>query len=83
MTSGTIALLKVGTNSSPINSEKSTTELNGPHYTELGKTSNLTIDLEIRQYLGSLKHVINILMWIRDMGCYRNEDINCLLVKWI
>jgi hypothetical protein len=35
MPSGTISLLRVGTNSTPINSEKSTTELNGPHFTEL------------------------------------------------
>jgi hypothetical protein len=34
------------------------------------KTSNLTLDLEIHQHLGSLKHVINIIMWIRDTGCY-------------
>jgi hypothetical protein len=31
---------------------------------------NLTLDLETHQHLGSLKHVINIIMWIRDMGCY-------------
>ncbi|MEJ2722723.1 MAG: hypothetical protein P8181_16535, partial [bacterium] len=31
-----------------------------------GKTSNLTQDLEIHQHLGSLKHVINIMMWIRE-----------------
>jgi hypothetical protein len=35
MPSGTIALLRVGTNSAPINSEKSVTELNGSHYIEL------------------------------------------------
>jgi hypothetical protein len=34
------------------------------------KTSNLTVDLEIHQHLGSLKHVINVIMWIRDTGCY-------------
>jgi hypothetical protein len=27
-------------------------------------------DIEIHQHLGSLKHVINIIMWIRDMMCY-------------
>jgi hypothetical protein len=37
MPTGTISLLSVGTNSALINSEKSTTELNGPHYTELEK----------------------------------------------
>jgi hypothetical protein len=26
--------------------------------------------LEIKQHLGSLKYVINIIMWIRDMECY-------------
>jgi hypothetical protein len=36
MSSGTISLLRVRTNSAPINYKKSTTELNGPHYTELG-----------------------------------------------
>jgi hypothetical protein len=36
MSSGTIALLIVGTNAAPINSEKSTTELNGPHFSEFG-----------------------------------------------
>jgi hypothetical protein len=35
MPSGTIYLLRVGTNSAPINSEKSTTELNGQYYAEL------------------------------------------------
>jgi hypothetical protein len=34
------------------------------------KTSNLTLDLEIHQYFGSLKYVINIIMWIKDMMCY-------------
>jgi hypothetical protein len=27
--------------------------------------------LEFHQHLGSLKHVINIIMWVRDMGCYK------------
>jgi hypothetical protein len=27
--------------------------------------------LEFDQHLGSHKHVINIIMWFRDMGCYR------------
>jgi hypothetical protein len=47
MPSGTISILRVGTNSDPINYEKLITELNDPHYTELRKTSNLTLDLEI------------------------------------
>jgi hypothetical protein len=33
----TISILRVGTNSAPINSEKSTTELNGPHFLEFGR----------------------------------------------
>jgi hypothetical protein len=37
MPSGTISILGVGTNSDPINSEKSTTELNGPHFSEFGR----------------------------------------------
>jgi hypothetical protein len=37
MSSGTISLLRVRTISAPINSKKSITELNGPHYTELEK----------------------------------------------
>jgi hypothetical protein len=69
MPSGTISLIRVETNSAPIYYEKLTTELNDPHYTEFGRL-NLTPDLEIHQHLGSFKHVINIIMWIRDMGCY-------------
>jgi hypothetical protein len=34
MSSGTISLLRVGTNSASIDSEKSTTRLNGPHFSE-------------------------------------------------
>jgi hypothetical protein len=37
MSSGTISLLIVETNSASINSEKSTTELNGSHFSEFGK----------------------------------------------
>jgi hypothetical protein len=50
-----------------INSEKSHTECNGPHYTEL-ETLNLNPDFEFQQLLVSLKHVINLIMWIRDTG---------------
>jgi hypothetical protein len=32
--------------------------------------SNLILDFEFDQHLGSNKHVINIIMWFRDMGCY-------------
>jgi hypothetical protein len=37
----------------------------------------LILDLEFHQHLGSLKHVINIIMWFRDMGCYTN------IPKWL
>jgi hypothetical protein len=37
MKSGIISLLGVETNSAYINSEKSTTKLNGPHYSEFEK----------------------------------------------
>jgi hypothetical protein len=37
MSSETISLLRVGIKSAYINSEKSTTELNGPHFSEFGK----------------------------------------------
>jgi hypothetical protein len=33
-------------------------------------TLNLNSDFEIQQHLGSLKHMINIIIWIRDMECY-------------
>jgi hypothetical protein len=36
------------------------------------KTSNLILDFEFDQHLESHKHVINIIMWFRDMGCYKN-----------
>jgi hypothetical protein len=41
---------------------------------EIVKTSNLILDLEFHQHLGSYKHVINIIMWFRDMGCYTNSS---------
>jgi hypothetical protein len=34
------------------------------------ETSNLILDFEFDQHLESRKHVINIIMWFRDMGCY-------------
>jgi hypothetical protein len=37
MPPGTISLLGVWSDAAPINSEKSTTELNGPHFTEIEK----------------------------------------------
>jgi hypothetical protein len=37
MSSGTISILGVGTNSTPINSKNSMTELNGPHFSEFAR----------------------------------------------
>jgi hypothetical protein len=34
------------------------------------KTSNLNPDFEFQQLLVSLKHVIDLVMWIRDIGCH-------------
>jgi hypothetical protein len=70
MPPGKFSLLGVWSDSTPINSERSTTKLNGPHFTKIGRLQILTLDLEIHQHLGSLKYVINIIMWIRDTGCY-------------
>jgi hypothetical protein len=39
------------------------------HTFRIWKTE-FNLDLEIHQHLGSLKHVINIIIWIRDTGCY-------------
>jgi hypothetical protein len=41
------------------------------------KTSNLILNFEFDQHLGSHKHVINIIMWFRDMRCY-NVRLNSL-----
>jgi hypothetical protein len=35
-------------------------------------TSNLNPDFEFQQLLGSLKHVINLILQIRCMGCYND-----------
>jgi hypothetical protein len=40
------------------------------------ETSNLILDFEFDQHLGSHKHVINIIMWFRDMGCYNYRSNN-------
>jgi hypothetical protein len=37
------------------------------------ETSNLILDFEFDQHSVSHKHVINIIMWFRDMGCYRKQ----------
>jgi hypothetical protein len=42
------------------------------------ETSNLILDFEFDQHLGSHKHVINIIMWFRDMGCYKYLPNCCL-----
>jgi hypothetical protein len=34
------------------------------------ETSNLILDFEFDQHLESHKHVINIIMGFREMGCY-------------
>jgi hypothetical protein len=31
-------------------------------------------NFEFDQHLGSHKHVINIIMWFRDMGCYKSAQ---------
>jgi hypothetical protein len=36
------------------------------------RTSNLNPDFELQQLLGFLKHVINIILQIRYLGCYSN-----------
>jgi hypothetical protein len=36
------------------------------------ETSSLILDFEFDQHLGSHKHVINIIMRFRDMGCYKH-----------
>jgi hypothetical protein len=35
----------------------------------------LILDFEFDQHLGSHKHVINIIMWFRDMECYMSHGI--------
>jgi hypothetical protein len=34
------------------------------------KNFEFDLDLNFHQHLGSLKHVINIIIYIRDTGCY-------------
>jgi hypothetical protein len=38
------------------------------------QTSNLILDFEFDQHLESHKHVINIIMRFRDMGCYSSPE---------
>jgi hypothetical protein len=42
------------------------------------ETPNLILDFEFDQHLESHKHVINIIMWFRDMGCYNVIQINAI-----
>jgi hypothetical protein len=45
-------------------------------------TSNLILDFEFDQHLESHKHVINIIMGFRDMGCYINDlHLACPVVE--
>jgi hypothetical protein len=37
------------------------------------KTSNLNLDFEFQQLLGSLKHIINLVMQIRYTECHRDR----------
>jgi hypothetical protein len=41
------------------------------------QTSNLILDFEFDQHLESHKHVINIIMGFRDMGCYNEFKMKC------
>jgi hypothetical protein len=50
------------------------------------ETSNLILDFEFDQHLESHKHVINIIMGFRDMGCYTllgtlDGDASPLLIR--
>jgi hypothetical protein len=70
MSSETISLSGVWSNSILINSQKLLTESIGPHYLELGDFK-FNPDFEFQYTLKrSLKHVINILLEIKYMGCY-------------
>jgi uncharacterized membrane protein YhdT len=44
------------------------------------ETSNLILDFEFDQHSGSHKHVINIIMWFRDMGCYKLPVVFLLIL---
>jgi hypothetical protein len=48
--------------------------------------SNLILDFEFDQHLGSHKHVINIIMCFRDMGCYKDgpdDDATEQTMTWM
>jgi hypothetical protein len=63
--------LVVWSNSIPINFQKLLTESIGTHYTETYKLRIQILILKSIELLGSLKYVINIILQIRYMGCYR------------
>jgi hypothetical protein len=60
----------VWSNSIPIKSQKLLTGLIGRHYTETCKLRIQILILKSIEILGSLKHVINIILKIRCMECY-------------
>jgi hypothetical protein len=64
MSSETISLLEVWFNSILINSQKLLTKLIGPHYTETYKLRIQILILKSIKILGSLKHMINIILQI-------------------
>jgi hypothetical protein len=45
------------------------------------ETPNLILDFEFDQHSESHKHVINIIMWFRDMGCYICPSSFARLIK--
>jgi hypothetical protein len=66
--SGTNSILEVLSNSIPINSQNLLTEPISPHYTETYKLRIYILILKSIELIGSLKHVINIILQIRYMS---------------
>jgi hypothetical protein len=64
MSSGTISILEVRSNSIPINSQIFLTELICPHYTETYKLRIQNLILKSIEILGSLKHAILVVLVI-------------------
>jgi hypothetical protein len=54
------------------------TQLIGPHYTKTYKLRIQILILKSIELLGSLKHVINIILQIRYMGCYSFDGLEHL-----
>jgi hypothetical protein len=69
MSSGAISLLSVWTNSIHLIRKNRQLSLM-VHTLQKLEDFKLKLRLEIQQHLGSLKHVINIIIWMRDTGCY-------------